>query len=65
MTYEKVKLPIMAEIIRTNENKGSSELLREGGEKEPSHINHVILLSQKSLYILMECTTVLFRRDIT
>lgn len=66
MTYEKVKPPIMAGIVRTSESKGSyEELLREGREKEPFYVNHIILLSQKSLYILIECTTILFRRNTT
>lgn len=66
MTYEKVKPPIMAGIVRTSKNKSSyEELLREGREKEPCHVNHIILLSQKSLCILIERTTILFRRNIT
>lgn len=48
MIYEKVKLPIMAEVVRTSENKVSNEeLLREGG-KEPTHVSYVVFISQKS-----------------
>lgn len=50
--HEKLKPPIMAEIVRASENKGSNEeLLRKGGKKEPCHVNHIILISQKSLYM--------------
>lgn len=39
MIYENVKPPLMAEIVKTNENQGSNEEIpKEGGKKEPSYV---------------------------
>lgn len=51
MIYEKVKLPIMAEVVRTSENKVSNEeLLREGGKRTNPCKPCSIYISEELIY---------------